>query len=98
MTPASLSPIAVVVPDDSSVKHLMRLLLNRSGLSQAELARRLGVTPQCVGQYMSGRGAVRPSLSWFCNVVQTAGGRLLLELPNPAALQQVAGLSNKVVT
>jgi transcriptional regulator with XRE-family HTH domain len=58
----------------------MELIIARSGLTQAEIARRLAVKPQSVHQWRSGTRS-NPSLKWFMRLAQVCGVRLVVELP-----------------
>lgn len=77
--PAS-RPTRAVVADPALLGQLMNLILDRSGLSESEIARRLGTARQSVQQYRYLK-RTNPSLRWFLRYVQVCGGRLVLELP-----------------
>lgn len=72
--------IAVVLDDPKAVTSLIIQLLQRSGMSQAEMCRRLGIKPQSMQQYKAGR-RMKPSAEWLARLVQVCGGRLLVEFP-----------------
>lgn len=71
---------AALVNDHRAVLSLIELLLTKSGLSQAELARRMGVKPVTVNHYFRLRR--RPSLMWMLRFIEAVGGKLLVELPS----------------
>lgn len=62
---------------------LVQVFVERAGVSQAELARRMGIKPQSFSQYL-GRRRVRPSLQWMARLALVCGGRLWVEFPNGA--------------
>jgi DNA-binding CsgD family transcriptional regulator len=66
--------------DAANTREAVRLLLSRSGLSAAEVARRLGVTRQTVQQFVTQR---RPSIQVrsLAEVAAVCGGRVIVELP-----------------
>lgn len=64
-----------------SASSLLREARRRSGLSQAELARRAGIAQSVVSIYESGRR--EPSLPTFARLVAATGYELRLELHEP---------------
>lgn len=74
------SPLTPVVCDDRAITRLLEQILLRSGLTISEAARRLGVSPSALRQYINGRRS-RPSLFWFAKFVEVCGSHLLIELP-----------------
>lgn len=72
--------IVVVLNDPRAVTNLISQLLARSGMSQAELCRRLGIRPQSLQQYRAGRRS-KPSAEWLARLVQVCGGRMIVEFP-----------------
>lgn len=74
-------PRAVLVADDRAVSGLITLLLDRSGVSQHELARRLGIKVQSISQYKRGKRA-NPSVKWLARLVEAVGGKLYVEFPS----------------
>jgi DNA-binding XRE family transcriptional regulator len=83
--PSTLPPPrerATLVADPELLPAILNHLLRRSGLSQAEIARRLGEARQSVQQYHSG---VRPnpSLKWFLRYAQVCGAKVVVEFPDP---------------
>lgn len=75
------NPASVPLSNDARVVvRLLEELLDRGGLSSNDMARRLGVTPNAVRQYIVGRRS-NPSLLWFVKFVEVCGGRLWVEFP-----------------
>ena len=74
------SSLAVVVNDDRAIARLIEELLNRSNLTETELAERIGVARQSLHQYRSLRRK-RPSIQWLARLVEAAGGRIYVEFP-----------------
>jgi hypothetical protein len=72
--------IAVVLDDPRAMTNLITQLLSRSGMSLAEMCRRLGIKPQSIQQYKAGR-RMKPSAEWLARLVQVCGGRLIVEFP-----------------
>jgi transcriptional regulator with XRE-family HTH domain len=72
----SLTPLVL---DERAIARLLELMLDRAGLTISEVARRLGVSPQAVRQYIHGRR--RPSLLQVLKIAETCGARLLIEYP-----------------
>lgn len=56
------------------------MLIQRSGLSIPEVARRMGVTQNAVRQYIVGR-RTKPSLIWFIKLAELCGARVQIEFP-----------------
>lgn len=77
---SSPAPIAVVLNDPRAITNLISQLLGRSGMTQAEMCRRLGIKPQSMQQYKGGRRS-KPSVEWFARLVSVCGGRLIVEFP-----------------
>ena len=71
---------AVVLQDDKAIMHLIELLVSRAGISQREIAKRIGIKPQSLNQYMIFRRR-RPSVQWLARLAGVCGGRLVLEFP-----------------
>ena len=71
--------VAIVLSDDRSIPPLLTQIVDRSGLSQSEIARRLGVTRQTVNQVLLARK--RPTLQWFAKLAEVCGARLTIEFP-----------------
>jgi hypothetical protein len=74
---SSLTP---VVCDERAISRLLELILVRSGLSLNEVAKRMGVTPNCVRQYIHGRRG-RPSLLWVVKFAETCGSHITIQTP-----------------
>lgn len=77
---ASHSSLTPVVCDDRAIKVLLEALIERSGLSRAEICRRLGTTTNSLRQYLRGRRS-KPSLKWFVRLAEACGARVTVELP-----------------
>ena len=69
----------VVQNDDRAVTALVQAIQQRSGLTKGEIARRLGVKVESIRPYFVGKK--RPTCKWMARLVETCGGRLILELP-----------------
>lgn len=69
---------AAVVADDRAVVYLIDQLILKSGLTQSEIARRLGIKLQSLNQY---RRRKRPGVVWLAKLAEACGGRLYMELP-----------------
>lgn len=82
-SPASALPasVMIIVEDDRAIQRLIETLLDRSGLTQSELARRLGITFQSLNQYKYLRRK-RPSVQWFTRLAHACGARVVLEFPS----------------
>lgn len=78
---SSSSNLAAVVLDDTAIAKLIDSLLTRAGLSQAEVCRRLGITPSSFNQYRLGR-RVRPSLWWVVRLAEVCGAKVWVEYPH----------------
>lgn len=76
----SSTPLTPLVCDERAIARLLATLLSRGGLSTREVARRMGVTPNAVRQYLRGRRN-RPSLIWFIKLAELCGARVLVEFP-----------------
>lgn len=84
---ASLTPSArhiQIVADPRAISALVDHLIHRSGLSQREIALRLGITYQAI---QSRRKAKKPSLEWIAKLAETIGARVVIELPQRGSLQ-----------
>jgi len=63
------------------------MLIERVGLKKAEVARRMGIRPQTLQQYLAKRVGSRKrgkkyiSLQWFLRIVHVCGARLVVEMP-----------------
>ena len=74
----SLTSTSAIVPDDRAVVYLIDQLIGKSGLSQSEIARRLGIKLQSLNQYRRRR---RPGLIWFAKLVTACGAELNVRFP-----------------
>lgn len=75
------SRLVVVVGDDRALVSLMDQLFKQSGLTQVELAERLGVRKQTINQYLNYRRC-NPSVLWLMRFAEACGGRLIMEIPS----------------
>jgi hypothetical protein len=78
--PRTSSSLTPVVDDERAVARLLETLIYRSGLTTNEVARRLGVHPATIRQYLGSR-RTRPSLQWFVRFATLCGARVTLEYP-----------------
>lgn len=69
-----------LLDDDQTVMTAISVLLERSGLSQSDVARALGVTAQALNQYACGRRR-RPSVTWLARLAAACGAHVILEFP-----------------
>lgn len=69
-----------MICDQRALAGLLGRILQRSGLTVAELSRRMGFHDETVRQYFTGRRQ-RPSLLWFLKVAELCGCRVFLEFP-----------------
>lgn len=60
---------------------VIQMILERAGLSQSEVARRLGIRQQSISQYQTARRA-NPSLIWVARLAEICGARLIVEWPS----------------
>lgn len=81
--PSSILPssdVAVVLTDAESTARIVEQVLERAGMSQREVARRLGIQPQSLNQYVRSR-RMNPSVEWLARLVEVCGGQLLVRFP-----------------
>lgn len=74
------SAYVAVLDDERAVMALIGTLIERAGISQSEIARRLGVAPQSVNQLYRKRRR-RPSIQWVAKLAAACGARLMVEFP-----------------
>ena len=67
-----------LVADPAAILAAIETLIQESGLTQAEIARRLGVRYQSVQQY---KYRTRPSLLWMIKLATVLGGKIWVEFP-----------------
>ena len=67
-----------VVGDDKAITALVELLITQSGMTQTEIARRLGIRVQSLAPY---RTRKRPSLKWIIRLADAVGAKVWVELP-----------------
>lgn len=68
----------MVVADDRAIISLIEQLIAKSGLSQSEIARRLGIKLQSLNQYRFRR---RPGLKWIVRLADVTGAKIYVEFP-----------------
>lgn len=80
-TASPSSPARMVVGDDPTlIPILYREMIERSGLSAAEVARRMGQRPQAIDQYKCGYRD-NPGLRLTARLAEACGARLVVEFP-----------------
>ena len=79
---AEYSTPTIVLSHDKSVRVLIDELLRRSGLTQSEAARRLGINRSTIQKYRDGR-VKRPSFAWFVRLAEVCGARVCVDFPAP---------------
>jgi hypothetical protein len=79
--PIQRSRLAVIVTDDKAIQSLIELVLDRSGLTQSEIARRLGIKLQSLNEYYRGRRR-RPSVQWLARLIDVCGAKIYVEFPS----------------
>jgi transcriptional regulator with XRE-family HTH domain len=62
------------------ITRLLETIISRSGMNLAEVARKMGVTPNSIRQYTRGRRN-RPSLQWMVRLAEVCGAKLSIEFP-----------------
>lgn len=79
--------------DGAALAQLIVKIRKRSGLSRAELARRLGVKPSSLKQYENGRRGRygKAGLRWFVRLAEGCGCEVSLELPGGRVFDMVLG-------
>ena len=70
----------MVTPDDQTILSVIRLLLDRCGLSQTEIGRRTGTSQEAISFYRRGR-VKRPSIQWLARLAAVCGASLYIEFP-----------------
>ena len=83
-TPSGSSTLTPLVCDERAIASLLENLLRQSGLSTNEAARRLGIHPASLRQYLNGRRG-RPSLIWFLRFASLIGAKVTIEATPGAA-------------
>jgi DNA-binding XRE family transcriptional regulator len=76
---APLSSFTPLVRDERAITRLLETIWLRSGLTQSEIALRMGITQGTIHQFISGRRF--PSLQWFLRYCEAVGYRVMVELP-----------------
>lgn len=71
--------LAVLSEDPRGFARLLELILSRAGISQNELALRLGIN----GSAISNRKRIgNPTIQWLVRIVNLCGGKVWVELPS----------------
>lgn len=78
--PKRLPDAVVVTGDPLNTREAVRLLLARSGLCQAEVARRMGRTKQTIQQTVGMRKPMT-TVKTLAHFAAVCGGRVIVELP-----------------
>jgi hypothetical protein len=84
IVPGASSPSGVrrvLTLDSASIAEALNAALFSSGLIQADVARRLGITNQSVDQYRRSARS-NPSVKWLIRYLQVCGAKLVVELPH----------------
>jgi DNA-binding XRE family transcriptional regulator len=81
------APAELILARKHAEQELIQLLITRSGVSQAELAKRLGITPQALGQYVKAKR--RATFHWVVRLAQVCGARISVDFPSLAQPLQV---------
>lgn len=82
-SPTHLHPsdsVAFVSSDKLAVGKLIRMILERAAIPQTEIAKRMGIVPQSLNQYVLGRRA-NPSILWLARLAEMCGARIVIEWP-----------------
>lgn len=74
------SRLMAVPLDPDGVHVIIERLIAESGLTQSEIARRMGISKQSVSQYVQLRRK-RPSIIWLARLALVCGSRILVEAP-----------------
>src|SRR5262245_56036808 len=72
-----------VVPDQIAIRNLLAQVKRLSGLTQSEIAAKLGLTRQSIRSCLNTTKG--PSLIWVTRFVAACGGRMQVELPGHEA-------------
>lgn len=66
--------------DQKALASLIELLVIRSGVSQSELARRMGIKQQSLNQYLNQKRR-NPTIGWLCRLATACGATVAIDLP-----------------
>ena len=69
-----------VLPDPLAIRRYLNAVFKASGLTQREVAERIGTTKQTVYQVLSGH-TKNASMWWAVRFICACGGRVLIEWP-----------------
>jgi DNA-binding XRE family transcriptional regulator len=78
-TPREVPPTELTLDRESQSIKLINLLFERSGMSQAEIARRIGIKPQSINQYMKQHRTA--TFLWVVRLAQVCGAKVSIEFP-----------------
>lgn len=78
-----------IVGDGRALVQLVESLLTHADISQAEMARRLGIKVQSLNQYFRYR-RLNPSVQWLVRLVEACGGKVYIEF-GPDAVWKFKG-------
>ena len=73
-------PRVVVINEFRALFQLVALIVARSGMSQSEIARHLGIKVQSLNQYSKQR-RMNPSVAWLSRLANLCGARIVVEWP-----------------
>lgn len=88
------SPRPIPVYARASLGAILERVMEHSGTHQAEVARRMGLRPQSLNQYVKGTKA-NPSVDWLLHFLQVNGAALTIVFPTnhlPETVRQAAEL------
>ncbi len=88
------APTRLILARKHAERELIELLIQRSGVSQAELARRLGITPQALGQYVKAKR--RATFHWLVRLAQVCGARVTVDFPSLGVPMQIRATTEDV--
>ena len=71
--------VVQITEDHASLSRIVELLVDSSGLAIAEVARRMGVQPQTVHQYIAGN-RTNPSMRQVARIAAVCGAKVYVEL------------------
>lgn len=81
MFAASHASLDRLVNDQKTFAKLLQTIVDRSGLSKREIARRININENGLRQYFNGRRK-RPSVWWFIRLCNICGAEVTVKFPN----------------